>query len=99
MSEEDIVLEKMALSSPSKNRLIHVKVYSPYKTYFDEEAFSVSAENDTGPFDVLASHHNFITLLNPCELVVRAPDGEERIRISRGLMHVKADQIIVFLDI
>jgi len=78
---------------------MHVKVYSPFKVYFDDEADSISGQNATGPFDILPKHHNFMTLLVACELVIRTFRGEERIRISGGLMHVKADQVIVFLDI
>jgi F0F1-type ATP synthase epsilon subunit len=64
-------------------------------------ASSISGENATGPFDILPHHHNFISLLRPCELTVRRPNGgaEQRIKISGGIMHVKADRIIVFLDI
>jgi hypothetical protein len=79
---------------------MRVKVYSPFRGYYDGRAFSISAVNATGPFDVLPRHHNFISLLSPCELVVRTVDKEERkISISGGLMHVKADRAIVFLDI
>jgi F0F1-type ATP synthase epsilon subunit len=78
---------------------MHVKVYSPFKVYFDDTADSISGQNATGPFDILPKHHNFMTLLQPCELVIRTFRGEEKIRISGGLMHVKADQITVFLDI
>lgn len=78
---------------------MHIKVYSPFKTYFDDEGYSISAENETGPFDILPHHHNFMTLLKACELVVRTPDTMRKIRISGGLMHVKADRVIVFLDI
>jgi len=68
--------------------------------YFDEQATSVSAVNATGPFDILPRHHNFITLLTPGEIVVRLASGEEeKIRISGGMMHVKADKTTVFLDI
>lgn len=78
-----------------------VKVYSPRKTFFNERAASVSAVNDTGAFDILPMHHNFITLLSPCDLVIRRLDDKEdqHIRIAGGLMHVKADEITVFLDI
>lgn len=79
--------------------VMRAKVYSPFQVYFEEEAYSVSGENGTGPFDILPHHHNFITLLNPCELVIRAPLGERRIRISGGVMHVKADNVTVFLDV
>jgi F0F1-type ATP synthase epsilon subunit len=83
----------------SKHPFMHIKVYSPYKVYFDEEGESISAVNATGPFDILPQHHRFMTLLSPCEVVVRSKEREERIRISGGLMHVKEDQVTVFLDI
>jgi len=79
--------------------LMHIKVYSPFKVYFDEEGESISGQNGTGPFDILPRHHNFMTLLTPCELVIRTQQREQKIRISGGLMHVKADRVTVFLDI
>jgi F-type H+-transporting ATPase subunit epsilon len=78
----------------------HLKVYSPFKVYFEGDITSVSAINDTGPFDILAGHHNFLTLLNPCDLVIKQPNLEDlKIRIARGIMHVKADDVVVFLDV
>lgn len=79
---------------------MHVKVHSPFRDYYDGQAFSISAENATGPFDILPKHHNFLSLLQACEITVRTVNkGDQRIRISGGLMHVKADQVIVFLDV
>lgn len=78
----------------------HLKVYSPFKVYFEGDVNSVSAINDTGAFDVLARHHNFITLINPCDLTIRTKDkDDEIIKIARGIMQVKADNVIVFLDV
>lgn len=87
--------QKVQKSAPS----MHVKVYSPFKVYFNGPAFSISAVNDTGPFDILPQHHNFMTLLNPCEVVVRTDRSQEKLQINKGIMHVKADQVIVFLDV
>ena len=78
---------------------MHVKVYAPFKTYFDDIADSISAVNDTGPFDILPRHHNFMTLLSAGDIVVRTEKGEETVPITRGIMHVKADRAIVFLDV
>lgn len=79
---------------------MEVKVYSPSRVYYDDLAFSVTAVNDTGEFDILPKHHPFISLLNACDLIVRtAHEGNRQISISGGMMHVKADQVIVFLDI
>jgi len=90
---------KPEVKSDSGKPTMSVKVYAPFKTYFEGEAFSVSAASATGPFDILPKHHNFITLLVPCDVVIRADTGEEKLSISGGIMHVKADQIIVFLDV
>lgn len=79
---------------------IKVKVYSPYRVYYEGMAFSISAVNETGPFDILPKHFNFICLLLPCKITVRTVnDGTQQIEISGGMMHVKADSVIVFLDI
>jgi ATP synthase, Delta/Epsilon chain, beta-sandwich domain len=84
----------------TKRQSMHLKVYSPFRSYYDGQAFSITAENDTGLFDILPKHHNFISLLNACELVIRsADDDDQRIRISGGIMHVKADRVVVFLDV
>lgn len=77
---------------------MYVKVYSPFQTYFDGYAKSVSAVNDTGPFDVLPHHKNFLSLLNACDLVIRAAD-EQIMRISRGVLLVRNNEVTVFLDV
>lgn len=79
--------------------MMQIKVYSPYQVYFNDDAESISAVNDTGPFDILKGHHRFLTLLDPCELVIVAKNGEEKIKISRGIMYVKEDRVTVFLDV
>ncbi len=77
-----------------------IRVHSPYNEYYDGQAFSLTAENVTGPFDVLPGHHNFISLLLPCELIIRTvKEGERKIRISGGLLHVKGDKVVAFLDV
>src|ERR1700730_7553506 len=62
---------------------MNVKVYSPFHDYYDGPAFSLTAENATGPFDILPKHHSFISLLDPCDLVIRTEgEGEQKIRIG-----------------
>ncbi len=81
---------------------LKLKVYAPFKVYYDGVVSSVSAENGTGPFDILAKHHNFLTLLSPCDIIVR-PEADtkepEKIPIQRGIMQVKANNVVVFLDV
>ncbi|MGZ6004640.1 MAG: hypothetical protein ACXWLH_00655 [Candidatus Saccharimonadales bacterium] len=86
-------------AAAASTKSMHVKVYSPYKIYFDDEAQSISAVNGTGPFDILPQHHNFLTLLDPCDVIIRTRGEQRQIRISRAVMHVKSNQVIVFLDV
>ena len=80
--------------------IMAVKVYAPFQVYFEGDAYSVSAVNDTGPFDILPRHHNFLCMLVPCNLVVKPVDGKlKTIKIHRALMHVKADKVVVFMDV
>jgi len=77
-----------------------VKVYSPFKTYFDGLAISLSAVNDTGPFDILPGHKNFMSLLKACTVNVRVPQKPDfNLPISHGVMHVKTNQVTIFLDV
>jgi F0F1-type ATP synthase epsilon subunit len=78
-----------------------VKVYAPFHNYFEGPAVSISAVNDTGPFDILAGHHKFLTLIVTCELDIRTGnDGSaEKIKIDKGIMFVKEDRVVVFLDV
>jgi F0F1-type ATP synthase epsilon subunit len=62
------IIEKKESSSGDGTHM-HVKVYAPFKVYFDGDALSISAVNDTGPFDILTKHHNFMTLINTGNVV------------------------------
>ncbi len=102
-ADDKYTIKEDTSSDKSPNREaggMHVKVYSPFHVYFDGEAVSISAENDTGTFDILGRHKNFLTLLRPGDVTVRTGRGDdEKIPISNGIMHVKADEVIVFLDV
>lgn len=78
---------------------IAVKVYAPFKVYFEGEAYSISAVNNTGPFDVLPKHHNFLCMLVPCMLTIQSPNGSQTIKVNRALMHVKSNRVVVFMDV
>lgn len=87
-------------ASKLKQPTMHVKVYAPFRVYYDGQAASLSANNQVGPFDVLPHHRNFITLLEPGKVTVRIPDKDDFVLpITRGIMHVRSDDVRVFLDI
>jgi len=76
-----------------------IKVYAPFKVYFEGEAYSLSAVNAIGPFDILPRHHNFLCMLVPCVARIKTSEGIKEVKIHRALMHVKADSVVVFMDV
>lgn len=96
-------METKVSSQPQSNtgtKTMRVKIYAPFKVYYDDQANSITANNRVGPFDVLQGHHSFISLLLPGDIIVRK-DGQNdfKMRINRGVIHVKADEVKVFLDV
>jgi F0F1-type ATP synthase epsilon subunit len=79
--------------------VIAVKVYAPFQIYFEGTAYSVSAVNETGPFDILPRHHNFLCMLVPCDLLIKTLTGDKTVKIARAFMHVKPDKVTVFVDV
>src|ERR1700677_4507830 len=82
--ENDEAAAELNTSSKDNELSMGGRIYSPFRNYYEGRAFSVSAVNPTGPFDILPRHHNFISLLSHCELVVRTNKGEQTIKISGG---------------
>ena len=95
---ETTVPEQAAPVSNGKPTMA-VKIYAPFKVYFEGDAYSLSAVNDVGPFDILPRHHNFLCMLIPCTVRVESSTGVKNIKISRALMQVKADRVVVFVDV
>lgn len=96
----DVTDPDQPVKNPGGKPSMAVKVYAPFQVYFEGEAFSLSAANDTGPFDILPKHHNFLCMLVPCELKIKPIEGDiKTIKIHRALMHVKADRVVVFVDV
>lgn len=79
---------------------MQVKVYTPFQVYFDGPADSLSATNETGPFDVLPRHKNFMSLLKPGNITVRRKgEPDFNLKVDRAVLHVRANQATVFLDV
>ena len=91
-------LAKAAVADTGKQTLA-IKVYAPFKVYYEGKGYSISAVNETGPFDILPRHHNFLCMLVPGSLIIETPEGRKIIKISRALMHVKAESVVVFMDV
>lgn len=76
-----------------------LKVLSPEKKFFEGEVVSFSAANVDGPFDVLARHTNFFSLLVPGKLGIVTPSEAFELEINSGIVKVANHEATVFVNI
>lgn len=78
---------------------LHVKILSPTQTLYDGIAVSVTANNEVGPFDILAEHANFFSLLVSGHVVINNGFQNFSFPITRGIMKVTNNTVTLFVDI
>ena len=83
----------------NKDKRFRIKIISPYQTYYQGEAVSLSAVNSTGPFDVLPGHINFFSLLTAGKITINTGFQLLDFQIARGIIRVNGDDVTVFADI
>jgi len=76
-----------------------VKVFSPYQTFYQGTALSLSANNATGPFDILYNHGNFFTMISPGIVKVDTGYDTVEIEVSRGIMRVANNNVTLFANV
>lgn len=76
-----------------------LKVLSPDKKHFDGPAVAVTTQNKEGPFDILAGHVNFFSILSPGTLVIDDGKKTAKLTISGGVAKVSHDMVIIFINI
>jgi F0F1-type ATP synthase epsilon subunit len=91
---------QQAVADPkaAKNRFT-IKIFSPYQVYYQGEAVSLSASNRTGPFDILAGHINFFSLLTGGTVTLNTGFQKLEFQIGRGIIRVNKGDVTLFADV
>jgi F0F1-type ATP synthase epsilon subunit len=61
-----------------KNETITVTIMTPFEIVWAGNAFSISASNSEGVFDVLPDHARFLTLIDEKPVVIHTENGESK---------------------
>jgi hypothetical protein len=77
---------------------IKVDIRNRKEQFFDGEAKTVSSLNDTGEFDVLPQHANFVTLIKGYVIVDKKLPTEKKFEIENGVLAAKTGAVDVYLD-
>lgn len=88
------------MSQVSESNKLKVIARSPFQLYYEGEALVVTATNKVGKFDILPGHANFFSIINPDSEVIIGTDKEDtHIKAGNGIITVKDDEVLLFLDI
>ena len=83
----------------NENQLVGIVIRDRDGVLFDGKAESLSSYNETGEFDVLSLHTNFISIISR-NITVRLEGGAvKRLPIQTGVMKVNKNNIEVYLGI
>ncbi len=78
--------------------LIKLNIKTSSKVYFDGKVKSVTSYNDTGIFDILALHANFISIIKDKIILISADGIPQEFEIDKGVAYVTGNSIFIYLN-
>jgi F0F1-type ATP synthase epsilon subunit len=76
-----------------------VKLYSPFEVFYEGEAFSLTAANSQGTFDILPEHANFVSIISQGPVSLDTPYGKRRFHLERGILRVRSGVVTLFANV
>ena len=71
---------------------------APFHIYYEGPANVVSGNNGVGNFDVLPGHADFFSILNPGEIIIETKNEPVTFNISNGIIAVRDDEVMLFVN-
>jgi F0F1-type ATP synthase epsilon subunit len=78
---------------------LNVKARAPFNVYYEGLAKSVSASNSVGKFDILPGHADFFSVMTPGEVIIETDKEPVVFNIGNGIITVRGDEVLLFVNI
>ena len=78
---------------------LNIIARAPFHVYYEGKASSISAKNKVGEFDILPGHADMFSVLEPCDVVIENGDEPVAFAITSGILTVKNDEVMLFVDV
>jgi ATP synthase delta/epsilon subunit-like protein len=78
---------------------IHVTVRNRTMILFSDDVKSVTSRNDSGLFDVLPEHSNFISLITSPLIIGKMDGSKKELTFSNGIIKVKDNAVYCYIDL
>lgn len=89
----------MPAQNNKSDKKLFLKIYTRKGVIFDDEIETLTSFNDTGEFDVLKRHTQFISKIKNSIKVFKVDGTDIVFPVGDAIMRVKGNQIEVFLGI
>jgi F0F1-type ATP synthase epsilon subunit len=87
------------MKNSASSTKLNVIARAPFHKYYDGPAMAVSASNQVGKFDILPGHADFFSVMVPGEVVIQTDTDIINFAISNGIINVRGDQVMLFVNI
>ena len=77
---------------------IMVVARAPFQVYYDGPAYSLSAANRVGEFDILPGHADFFSMLTPCTVVIDTEGEPVTFEAHNGMITVRDNKVMLFVN-
>jgi F0F1-type ATP synthase epsilon subunit len=77
---------------------LSVNARAPFHVYYEGPAKLVSAVNQVGKFDILPGHADFFSVMTPGEVVIETETSSLNFAISNGIISVREDEVMLFVN-
>ncbi len=77
---------------------ITVVARAPFRVYYEGPAYSISASNKVGPFDILPGHADFFSMLTKCTVTIDTDGEPVTFEAYNGMLTVKSDSVMLFVN-
>lgn len=77
---------------------LKVDAREPFHVYYKGPAKLVSATNEVGKFDILPGHADFFSVMSPGEVVIETETDPVTFPISNGILIVRGDEVMLFVN-
>ncbi len=79
---------------------LSVRILNPDEQLWGGEAESVSSENSAGPFDILAQHANFITMIKNKPITITDAQGSKQVfSFKNAVLAVNNGAVTIYSEI
>ena len=77
---------------------ISVVARAPFHVYYEGPAYSLTATNRVGVFDILPGHADFFSMLTPCTVIIDTDKEQILFEAHNGMITVRDNQVMLFVN-